>query len=74
MKNKRVRIVVEFDIDVEACKEFDVNENEVLTGLTISDSDVIDGFEIYPVHPRLDMTSEFVLGGLCNITSAEFVD
>ena len=74
MKNKRVRLVVEFDINSEACKESGVTEREVLNGIMISESDVIDGFEIYSVHPQLDMTSDFVLGGICNITSAEFVD
>ena len=74
MKNKRVRMVIEFDIDSESCAEHGIRESEILDTLCVEEHDVIDGFEIYPNHPELDVSMDFVLGKYADIISKEFVD
>lgn len=73
MSDKRVRMIIEFDIDSESCAEHGISESEILDSLTVEENDVIDGFEIYPVHPELDVAMDFVLGKEVEIISKEFV-
>ena len=70
-KDPRVRVVVEFDIDSESLAEHEVEAKDVLDSVILSESDVIDGFEIHPSHG--DIATDFFL---CNgrMVSKELVD
>ena len=74
MKDKRVRMVIEFDIDAESCAEHGIEEREILDAICVKENDMIDGFEIYPIHPNLDVSMDFVLGKDAEIISKEFVN
>lgn len=71
--NKRVRMVIEFDIDTESCEQYGIEGEEILNSLRAKESDIIDGFVIYPEHAKLDVTSDFVLGHKVEVISKEFV-
>lgn len=73
MKDARVRMVIEFDIDSESLAEKGLTPEAVFNHLTMSDSDVIDGFEIYPSGiDEVSVVSDFFL---CNgeIISKEII-
>lgn len=69
--DKRIRMVIEFDIDSEACEEYGVDPKEILESIGVYDDDVIDGFEIYP-QAGYDLSEVFCL---CDpvLISKEFV-
>ena len=74
MADKRVRMVIEFDIDEESCAEHGIEEREILNALCVKESDVIDGFEIFPIHPKLNASFDFVLCNEAVVISKEFVN
>lgn len=62
MANRKIRLVVEIDIDSEACEQHEVKPEEIFDGICMEENDTIDGFEIFPRHPELDVAYDYVLG------------
>ncbi len=58
----KVRMTIELNIDETVCKEYKIKPQEIFEALDIYQSNVIDGYEIYAVHPNLDLAYDFVLG------------
>ena len=61
MENKKVRMVVEFDINGETLEEKGKTAEEVVNAIEMHDHDTIDGFEIYPRLDGADICSDFFL-------------
>ena len=72
MENKKVRMLVEFDINGETLEEKGKTAEEVVNAIEMHDHDTIDGFEIYPSLDGCDLCSDFFL---CNprVISKEIV-
>ena len=71
--NKKIRVIIELDIDQESIDEKNISHETVLGHLKLEDSDVLDGFELYPADiPGINPTYDFLL---CNgrIVSKEFI-
>ena len=73
MENKKVRMVIEFELDENAIQEKGMTTGELLEAIEIHDHDTIDGFEIYPALEDSDLCSDFFL---CDpkIVSKEILD
>lgn len=70
--NKRIRVVLEFDINTELCEESGVSSDKIFRTLGVYSHDVIDGLEIYP-NAGYDLSSEFYIEDPVMI-SKEFVN
>lgn len=71
---KKVRMVIEFNIDDEVMKEKELTPERVLDAIILADSYTNDGFEIYPSGIEgVDVASDFLL---CKgrLVSKEFVE
>lgn len=73
MEIKKARVTIEFKINAERCKEYNITPEEVLENLRIRDSDMTDGYEIFPSIFGMDITSDFVLEPCPDIVSRELV-
>lgn len=73
MKDRRVRMVVEFDIDEESLYEKGLKAEDVLKHIVFQEHDVIDGFEISTNIPGYNCALNFFL---CagSVVSKEFVE
>ena len=61
MENKKVRMVVEFEINSKTLEEKGKTAEEVVDAIEMHDHDTIDGFEIYPRIDDVDACSDFFL-------------
>lgn len=73
MENKKARITIEFKINSERCKAYNLTPEEVLENMLIRDSDIIDAYEIFPSIFGMDVASDFMLEPCPDIISKEFV-
>lgn len=62
MADRKIRLVVEIDIDSEACAEHNIEPEEIFDGICMEESEVIDGFEIFARHNDLDVAYDYILG------------
>lgn len=63
MKDKIVRCIIEFDIDSESLYEHGLNVEDILRGIVLRESDIIDGFELTTNIPGHSPVTDFFL---CN--------
>lgn len=61
MFDRRVRMVIEFDIDQEALEEHGLSANDIFNHLTFGEDDVVDGFRISTNIPGLNPACHFFL-------------
>lgn len=73
MNNKKVRMVIEFELDEETINNNNVTGKEVLEAIQFHNHDTIDGFEIYPAMDGIDVCSEFFLANP-KVVSKEIID
>lgn len=73
MENKKVRMVVEFDINGDTLEEKGKTVEEVVEAIEMHDHDTIDGFEVFPQMEDSDLCSDFFLSNP-TIVSKEIVE
>ena len=73
MSNKKVRMVVEFELDEETIKEKGITAEEVVEAIQFHNHDTIDGFEIFPQVDGCDLCSDFFLSNP-SLISKELVE
>lgn len=61
MKNKKARVIVEFDIQEKSLQKHGVTINQVIKNIVLKDHDIIDGFELTTDMYDLDNTYDFFL-------------
>ena len=61
MFDRRVRMVIEVDIDQEALEEHGLSANDIFNHLTFREDDVVDGFLISTNIPDLNPGCHFFL-------------
>jgi len=61
MANKKIRMLVEFEVNDALLQEENVPFDDVVKNIVFKDDDVCDGFDIFAAVPGFDPTSNFFL-------------
>ena len=59
--DKTIRVVLDLDIDSEAAAEYDVEPEDVLTGVSVKDAEFTDGVEVVADIPGINRATTFLL-------------
>lgn len=59
--HKTIRVVLDLDIDSEAAAEYDVEPEDVLTGVSVKDAEFTDGVEVVADIPGINRATTFPL-------------
>ena len=59
----KAKIVLELEIDEEKLSELGITVENALSSIKLVESEVSDAYEIGPILPDIDRTSEFLLDG-----------
>lgn len=71
--NSKVRVVIEFELEDEAIKEAGFCPEDIAKALTVIDSEINDGLEIFPVDIYNIMDEFFIKPESCAIVSKELI-
>ena len=73
MKEK-VRLDLDFEIDLETIKDKGITPEQILKGIVVDDSDLVDGILVLPRLYEFNLEEEFlIVPNTCRVVSSEYI-